>query len=449
MGCASSKTHSPRSKKNSQEVPSSKVLVLRVSPLGEHSNTNKIINKFVDVYKNHFPQDTIIEKDISDGNSLKPYSAKRVLAKFATFATGDDSGVQADAKQEWADTKKLAQEFASFDKVVIGSPTWNFGIANQLKKYIDHIVQPHISFNPATYEGKLSHMTALIVGSSAGEVIGGPMDFNFTYLKTVLSSIGIADIREIALNNAANYETLSTSLEEKYREVTTIAKSFVRNPNAKLFPGIKIPIQPSSEKVSNGKKVLHVISSPLGDWSASRAVANQFLEEYQKRVEGATVKTLDLTADQLAPFNALRVQAKFAPYTNQEIKGLAKSEWEYTLELIKDFKEYDTYVFSVPVWNWGIPNHLKLYIDHLVQPFQTFDAQTYSGLLSGKKAFVISAAAGLTLGGERDIASPYMSAVLGLMGIKDVSHVYVNGTADQEKKGEIIGAASQEAIALI
>lgn len=43
-----------------------------------------------------------------------------------------------------------------------------------------------------------------------------------------------------------------------------------------------------------------------------------------------------------------------------------KKEWEYNTNLINEFRSFDKFVFTLPVWNLSIPNTFKLYIDHLV-----------------------------------------------------------------------------------
>ena len=45
-----------------------------------------------------------------------------------------------------------------------------------------------------------------------------------------------------------------------------------------------------------------------------------------------------------------------------------KSEWNKIVELFGRFNSADKYVFSVPMWNFGIPYILKHYIDLITQP---------------------------------------------------------------------------------
>ena len=56
--------------------------------------------------------------------------------------------------------------------------------------------------------------------------------------------------------------------------------------------------------------------------------------------------------------------------------------------MIERFKGADKYLFSLPMWNFGIPYKLKHYIDVLVQPTYTFSfspKEGYKGLVTRKE----------------------------------------------------------------
>ena len=60
-------------------------------------------------------------------------------------------------------------------------------------------------------------------------------------------------------------------------------------------------------------------------------------------------------------------------------------------KIAEHFKSADKYVFSLPMWNFGIPYKLKHFIDVLVQPGLTFSFSPetgYKGLVTGKPAVV-------------------------------------------------------------
>ncbi|NJK28566.1 MAG: hypothetical protein HC925_09240 [Coleofasciculaceae cyanobacterium SM2_3_26] len=64
-------------------------------------------------------------------------------------------------------------------------------------------------------------------------------------------------------------------------------------------------------------------------------------------------------------------------------------------ELVRIFNQFnsaDDYLFSVPMWNFGVPWKLKLYIDLLTMPNTLFGfdpAVGYIGLLKNKRATAV------------------------------------------------------------
>ena len=83
-------------------------------------------------------------------------------------------------------------------------------------------------------------------------------------------------------------------------------------------------------------------------------------------------------------------------YLTDTYDGDAAKVWKGVERVIEAFKSADKYVFSVPMWNFGIPWRLKQYIDILVQPGSTFryDEEGYRGLVTGKRAFLAYARGG-------------------------------------------------------
>ena len=65
--------------------------------------------------------------------------------------------------------------------------------------------------------------------------------------------------------------------------------------------------------------------------------------------------------------------------------------------MIERFKSADWYLFSLPMWNFGVPYVLKHLIDVIVQPGLTFSfspTEGYKGLVTGKKAVAVYARGG-------------------------------------------------------
>ena len=86
------------------------------------------------------------------------------------------------------------------------------------------------------------------------------------------------------------------------------------------------------------------------------------------------------------------------------------------------------------MYNFGIPSTLKSWIDHLARAGMTFQytADGPQGLVNGKKVYVAMASGGIYSEGptvSHDFVAPYLKAVLGFLGMTDVTVVRAEGVA--------------------
>ena len=177
--------------------------------------------------------------------------------------------------------------------------------------------------------------------------------------------------------------------------------------------------------------VLSIVASPRAE-SNSLAVAHAFLDAYRQGHPDDTVETLDLFTADLPAFAAPLAKAKYAVLGGGQPTDDAERAWAAVIEIVNHFKAAEKYVFAVPMWNFGIPYRLKHYIDLLVQPHLTFryspDAG-YSGLVTGKPAFVAYARGGAYGEGSgleaMDHQKPYLEQILGFIGFTDIRSVLV------------------------
>lgn len=417
----------------------SKVLVLQSSPLGDHSVSNHATKAFIDSYKAAFPDDTVDVLDLSKG--LPPFTAARVQAKFALY--GGPNG--ADGIEEYKQTEELISQLLSADKLVIAAPFWNFFVPDNLKLWIDHIVQPNKTFDAKTWAGLVTGKPAIILRAAAGAGIATPADHGLAYLYAVLKFIGFKDIRHLAFGGTADVANREKILADAASTAAEAAKTFSFDERAAptaIELSQKADPTPAPEapvKTSLGPKVLYISSSPMGEKSSTRKVVAGFLDAYRKAVPEATVTEIDLAAltarGELPPFTAVRVQAKFAKFAGKDAalaEDVAK-EWAVSEAQIKLLEEADTVVFGVPLWNLAIPYTLSNYFHHVVQPGYTFNPANWAGLLpDSKKVFIAAAAGGASLASPLDHATPYLKTILGFIGLKDISIVHVNGGGDDK-----------------
>jgi FMN-dependent NADH-azoreductase len=101
----------------------------------------------------------------------------------------------------------LAEIFAA-DTLIIAAAMINFGIPSSLKAYIDYIVRPGVTFRYGAQgpEGLVKDKKAYLVVARGGvysQDSTRALNFQDTYLKTILGFIGITDIEVIAVEGIA------------------------------------------------------------------------------------------------------------------------------------------------------------------------------------------------------------------------------------------------------
>lgn len=114
------------------------------------------------------------------------------------------------------------------------------------------------------------------------------------------------------------------------------------------------------------------------------------------------------------------------PLTPHQQSTLALSD-----ELIAELKSHDTLIISAPMYNFNIPTQLKIYFDLIARAGQTFryTSAGAEGLVTGKKAIVISSRGGIHADTPTDLITPYVKLFLGFIGITDVEFVLAEGFA--------------------
>ncbi|GAA0406268.1 FMN-dependent NADH-azoreductase [Acrocarpospora corrugata] len=177
-------------------------------------------------------------------------------------------------------------------------------------------------------------------------------------------------------------------------------------------------------------RLLHISASPRGSASLSRGIAEAFLAEYRDGHPGGEVDHFDLWDGTLPEFGPAAAGAKMTVMTGGELAGEQKSAWEDAVATFRRFDAYDKYLFSVPMWNGGVPYILKQFIDVVSQPGLVFGIdgeRGYLPLLSGKRAAVVytSAVWAPGLGAEwgENAQSPFFEGWLRWAGIDDIQGI--------------------------
>jgi FMN-dependent NADH-azoreductase len=174
-------------------------------------------------------------------------------------------------------------------------------------------------------------------------------------------------------------------------------------------------------------RLLHVISSPRGEESESNRIAAVFLEAYLPGAPDVEVDTLDLWDGSLPGYYGRGVEAKMNALAGRDPVGAAAKAWADVQRVFSRVAAADEYLFTVPMWNHGVPWILKHFIDTVSQRDMLFDLDPetgYTGRLTGRRAMVVftSGVWAPNLGPEfgTDFHSTYFLDWLRFGGITDV-----------------------------
>lgn len=170
--------------------------------------------------------------------------------------------------------------------------------------------------------------------------------------------------------------------------------------------------------------ILVISSSANGDASVSGQLAGRFVDSVREANPGANIVLRDVGANPLPHLTNETVAAiKGEPATPAELEARALSD-----ALVAELQEADVILIASPMYNFGISSTLKSWFDHIARAGVTFryTENGPEGLLKGKKTVVILSRAGFYSegpGAAMDGQEPYLRAMLGFVGLDDVTWI--------------------------
>jgi FMN-dependent NADH-azoreductase len=197
--------------------------------------------------------------------------------------------------------------------------------------------------------------------------------------------------------------------------------------------------------------LLHIASSPRGADSDSLRIARVFTELYAENHPGAELDHWNLWDGSLPDF-AEGAKAKMTVFGGGTPAGEQGRAWARARAAFERFAAADRVLFSVPMWNGGIPYVLKQFIDVVSQPGWIFGVDPVTGyqhLLAdrGTRVAVIytSAVWGPGLGPEfgRDFQSTYFDDWLRWTGLSDISDIRFHPTLTGDRAAEEAAALAK------
>ncbi|RZK26535.1 MAG: FMN-dependent NADH-azoreductase [Hymenobacter sp.] len=178
--------------------------------------------------------------------------------------------------------------------------------------------------------------------------------------------------------------------------------------------------------------ILNVISSPRKGASASIQLADGIIDKLQAAHSGSNVVVRDLATNPFPHLEEAKLNALFTPAESRTPEQSAAAK--HSDDAIQEIKDADVIVIGAPLYNFGIPSTLKAWVDHIARAGITFKYVDGApqGLITGKKVYVAMASGGIYSEGPSagyDFVAPYLKAVLGFLGMTDVTVVRAEGLA--------------------
>ncbi|MBB1520635.1 FMN-dependent NADH-azoreductase [Aquipseudomonas guryensis] len=174
-------------------------------------------------------------------------------------------------------------------------------------------------------------------------------------------------------------------------------------------------------------RVLVIESSARKEGSVSRQLTADFIGQWQAANPQDQIQVRDLAVEQVPhlDIDLLSGWMKPAEQQNDAEKAAAARSNLLTDELLAA----DVLVLAAPMYNFAIPSTLKSWLDHVLRAGVTFKYTETGpqGLLTGKRAYVLTARGGVYSGSAMDHQEPYLRQALAFVGIHDVTFIHAEG----------------------
>jgi len=160
------------------------------------SLTRQLSAAYAEQWQAKNPGGKIIRRDLA--SQTLPHITEAMIGAYFTPADQRSAEQQAII----AESDKLVDELVAADTVVIGVPMYNFAPPSAFKAWVDHIsrVGRTFSYGANGPTGLLTGKRAIVILSSGGVYSEGPaqpLDFNGTYIRSVMGFLGITDVELI------------------------------------------------------------------------------------------------------------------------------------------------------------------------------------------------------------------------------------------------------------
>ncbi|WP_282364597.1 FMN-dependent NADH-azoreductase [Pseudomonas sp. PS01297] len=184
--------------------------------------------------------------------------------------------------------------------------------------------------------------------------------------------------------------------------------------------------------------VLIIESSARQQDSFSRELTQQFISHWKTLHPADRLTIRDVAVNPVPHLDADLLGGWMKPEAQRN--AAEQASLQRSNELTDELLAADVLVLAAPMYNFAIPSTLKAWLDHVLRAGLTFKYTDTGpqGLLTGKKAYVLTARGGIYAGSTADHQEPYLRQVLAFVGIHDVTFIHAEGMnlgGDFQEKG--------------
>src|SRR5580698_10106869 len=184
------------------------LLDIQSSPRGESSDSIALTKSFIAACRSK-SNSVVVDTLNVWHESLPDFDYEAIGAKYK--AVKHETMTEAESNV-WHRIQSLIQRFQSVDRIVLGTPMWNFGLPYKLKHLIDLVAQRNYLFAyDGQQDGPLLNVDKAIVVYTRGSrfLEGSPIppsrfDQQASYLDFWLQLVGVRDLRSVIVDNAWN-----------------------------------------------------------------------------------------------------------------------------------------------------------------------------------------------------------------------------------------------------
>jgi FMN-dependent NADH-azoreductase len=176
--------------------------------------------------------------------------------------------------------------------------------------------------------------------------------------------------------------------------------------------------------------ILHIDCSPRPE-SQSRQLSAAIVEKLLEVAPGASVTRRDFAAAPVPHGGSDYATALSSPAT---LAAPPKGALDFSEALIQEVEAADAIVIGTPMHNLTVPSVFKAWIDQILRAGRTFKSTPAGkvGMLRDRPVFIGIASGGVFTGeraNQPDFLTPYLSVVLGSIGLKTLQFLPVQATA--------------------